>query len=265
MVTDLTNPALIDALAEVALEAGARIAALAGCRVAAKLDGSPVTIADQEAEEIILKGLTRLVPGLPVLAEEQAASGVFPRTTDQFVAVDPLDGTREFVAGRDEYTVNIALVDHGHPVAGVVYAPALGQLWWGAKQAETCTIEACGLRLSDARERRFIKVRPRPSEGPTALVSRSHGEAAVDRWLDDHHVMRRVPLGSSLKFCRIAEGAADLTVRFTPINEWDVAAGHAVLAAAGGAVTRLDGSALVYGQAGHDFRIGPYLARGAAI
>ncbi|QCI65776.1 3'(2'),5'-bisphosphate nucleotidase CysQ family protein [Phreatobacter stygius] len=259
------DSALIDALGTLAVAAGHRVMAHYGCVSTAKADGSPVTAADQEAEEIILEGLAKLLPGVPVLAEESAAAGKLPVSTDLFIAVDPLDGTREFIAGNGEFTVNIGLVSAGSPVAGIVYAPARHRLWIGAAgKAEAMTL-APGEVITAAADRSPIRTRAVPAEGPVALVSRSHPEAASETFLAKHGVTRRLAMGSSLKYAVIAEGGADLTVRFAPITEWDIAAGHALLVAAGGRMTTPEGGAIVYGRAEVRFRTASFLASSGAL
>ena len=232
-----------------------------GCEATVKADGSPVTAADHEAEAIILAGLARLAPGVPVLAEEEAAAGRFPEHHDVYFCVDPVDGTREFLARNGEFTVNIALVVEGAPVFGVIYAPALGVLWQGHHTAERMSI-APGARLSHAVGRRTIRTRKRPEAGAVGLVSRSHGDVQVEKWMRDAGVATQRMLGSSLKFCAIADGEADVTIRFASISEWDIAAGHAILVAAGGTVTTHRGTPLVYGRADTGYRSEPFLAVG---
>lgn len=260
-MTPYQDDALLEALAQVAMDAGARVMSHFGCASEAKADGSPVTRADTEAEDIILDALARLLPGLPVLAEEAAGAGRLPGDVATFACVDPLDGTREFIAGSDEFTVNIALVEAGAATAGVVYAPARARLWTGAKRA-TARAAPPGARLKDLETAGIIQTRARPRVGGKALVSRSHGERAADAWLAEHGFFERELVGSSLKFALIAEGLADVTVRFTPINEWDVAAGHAVLAAAGGGVFSHDGEVLAYGRRNTAYRTEPFVACG---
>jgi 3'(2'), 5'-bisphosphate nucleotidase len=260
MVSRFRDPALIDALGTLASEAGRRIMSHYGGAASIKSDGSPVTAADHEAEEVILEGLARLLPGVPVLAEESAAAGRLPATTDLFVAVDPMDGTREFIGGNGEFTVNIALIAAGSPVGGIVYAPALGRLWLGSgAEAESMQLSP-GAPITAAADRRRIVTRPLPADGAVALVSRSHPDPACDVFLDTHGVVAREPVGSSLKYTMIADGRADLSVRFAPISEWDIAAAHAVLEAAGGCMRRPDGSALVYGRADRRFRTESFVA-----
>lgn len=218
--------------------------------VAAKGDASPVTEADEKAEAVILKGLAALAPGIPVVAEEEAAAGRIPATDGRFFLVDPLDGTKEFISKNGEFTVNIALIDKGVPVAGAVYAPALKTLYWsgedGAFMAEVVDGE-----IGPARP---IRVRPTPTDGVSAVGSRSHGGAETQTYLEAFKVADFVSAGSSLKFCLVAEGKADLYPRMGRTMEWDTAAGDAVLRAAGGRVETLDGQPLLYGKRdqGHD-------------
>jgi 3'(2'), 5'-bisphosphate nucleotidase len=220
----------------------------------AKQDASPVTDADEQAEAIILAGLKTLTPDIPVVAEEQAARGETPDIAGKsFWLVDPLDGTREFVDRNGEFTVNIALIDHGVPVLGVVAAPALGLAWLG---------HGGGAWRYEGDRGTAIRARLVPSRGAHVLVSRNHIDREVAGWVAQQPDATRQTVGSSLKFCRIAEGAADLYPRFASISEWDTAAGQAVLEAAGGAVVTWQGERLLYGKPG--FRNPGYLARGAA-
>lgn len=203
-----------------------------------KADRSMVTAADEAAEAAILPGLAAL--GLPVVSEETARDA----HDRDYVLVDPLDGTAEFLASRDEYTVNIALVRNGTPVIGVVGAPALGLLWRGAPGlAERLRASSSG----DIFERVAIRTRAWPAER-VATISRSHYEAASAEFIKRFAPITTLTCGSALKFCRLAEGAADIYPRLAPTSEWDVAAGHALVAAAGGAMTAPDGSALRYGH-----------------
>lgn len=214
--------------------------------VARKGDASPVTEADEQAEALILTGLRQLAPEVPVVAEEAAAAGDIPKVSDRFFLVDPLDGTREFVSRNGEFTVNIALIEHGVPVLGLVYAPAVGRLYTGAL--------GLGAWLDAAAGRRPIRCRAVPPEGLTVVASRSHGdEAALDAYLAGRRVASRTNAGSSLKLCLLAAGEADLYPRFGRTMEWDIAAGDAVLRAAGGGVRRLDdGQPLGYGKPGFE-------------
>lgn len=208
--------------------------------VKTKADASPVTAADEASEAVILEGLARLTPGLPVVAEEKVAAGNIPDLdAGPFWLVDPLDGTKEFISKNGEFTVNIALVSSEGPILGVVLAPARERAWWGAKDLGANVRDADGKVAP-------IKVRPTPAGGLTAVVSRSHSDADTEAFLDKTGVVERISAGSSLKFCLVAEGKADLYPRFGPTMEWDVAAGHAVLLAAGGRVTMLDGGPFLY-------------------
>lgn len=207
-----------------------------------KDDASPVTEADERAEALILPALRELAPGVPIVAEEAMAAGDSPKVTDSFWLVDPLDGTKEFISKNGEFTVNIALIDAGHPVLGLVYAPAHNRLFVG--------IEGQGAYLEDAAGKRAITTRKPPAEGLTVVASRSHGDAAVlEAFLAGHKIAKQVCVGSSLKLCMIAAGEADVYPRMGRTMEWDIAAGHAVLAAAGGSLTELDGSPFQYGKA----------------
>jgi 3'(2'), 5'-bisphosphate nucleotidase len=230
-------------------------------KVRQKDDTSPVTDADLASEAFILSQLAKVVPGMPVLAEEQAAAGQLPPASATFLAVDPLDGTREFLELTNEFTVNIGVVVDNCPVAGVVYAPAQQRLWLAAERAEVMVI-APGANLDQALYRRPIATRAPPPEGLTALVSRSHPDQGVVDFLARLPIARRQAAGSSLKFCLIAEGIADVYPRFGPTMEWDTAAGHAVLKAAGGRVLTPQGADLTYGKSAQAYRNGPFIAWG---
>lgn len=221
-----------------------------------KSDASPVTAADEAADAIIAEGLARLVPRLPVVSEEASKPRELGPT---FVLVDPLDGTREFLAGRDEYTVNIALIANGRPVAGLVAAPALGLLWRGVigQGAERLTLTQASRRGHGE----IIRTRSLPA-APVALISRSHLDARSEEFLTRLAVRERLACGSSLKFCRIAEASADLYPRLAPTSEWDIAAGDAVLTAAGGTVLALDGGPPLYGHGERAFQVPGFVAWG---
>ncbi len=244
---------LLEAMVEAALAAGEEILRIqrAGYAVQSKPDESPVTTADHAAEALILERLARAAPGVPVVAEEAAAGGATPALADRFFLVDPLDGTREFVAGRDEFTVNIALIEHGVPILGVVDAPALGRLFVGDVAARSAfELRRAPGTAAGSSIRRSIGVRPQPAGGAVAVASRSHGSPETQAWLAAAGIADRVSIGSSLKFCLLAAGEADVYPRFGPTMEWDTAAGHAVVAAAGGVVLDLDGRPLRYGKPG---------------
>lgn len=252
------------ALARLAAETGPLILriARAGAEIGAKSDDSPVTQADTLAEEALLVGLSRILPGVPVLAEESASAGRFPvLRKDTLLVVDPLDGTREFIAGRPEYTINIGLLEGGRPVVGVIHAPALGRTYFGAiGHGAHRTEHMLGLVPSGA-DFAEIRTRIRP-ERPLALTSYSHTDATTAAFLQNlgEHDERR--LGSALKFAIVAEGSADLYPRFVPTMEWDTAAGQALVEAAGGAVLTPDGTPLSYLKEAEGFRNGPFVAWG---
>lgn len=251
-------------VADLASSAGARILEIAarGEPPRTKPDASPVTAADEIAESILLEGLAKILPGVPVVAEESVSRQAPVAPASTYLLVDPVDGTREMIAGRAEYTVNVALVEDHAPVFGVIYAPALKALYAGGDGAARRAALAPGARF-DRNSLSPIHTRPRPAR-LVALVSRSHPDAASDRFLAGFPLEKKIPLGSSLKFARLAEGEADVYARLATVNEWDIAAGHALLAAAGGAVTAPDGSPLAYGTRGNDFRVNGFVAWGAA-
>lgn len=244
---------LLETLAAIARQAGEAVMDVYARDIAVrgKADASPVTEADERAEVVILKALAALAPDVPAVAEESVAAGRVPDVSGgRFWLVDPLDGTKEFISRNGEFTVNIALIDAGRPVAGVVLAPAVGgpggRLFAGAL--------GVGAWVEDALGRRPIHCRPVPAEGLTVVASRSHGdEAALQALLAGRPVARLTNAGSSLKLCLLAEGAADLYPRQGRTMEWDIAAGHAVLAAAGGEVEVLaTAQPLGYGKAGFE-------------
>ncbi len=245
---------------EIALRAGR---AIMDARDAAnapqyKSDGSPVTAADLAADEVIRRELAQHLPGVAVITEE-GCTAVSVAKADRFILVDPLDGTREFITGSAEFTVNIALIERGRPVAGAVHAPALGLLYVGGTTAHRVRL---GGDAADPQSRAMqpIAVRSPPPEGWHVVISRSHLDAETKAWIERNRIAERRPAGSSLKFCLVAEGEADVYPRFGPSMEWDIAAGHAVLTAAGGAVLDLDGRPMRYGKP--DFRNGSFIAWG---
>jgi len=221
-----------------------------------KADGSPVTRADLAAEAIIRDRLSRAVSALPIVSEEQTEPERANAGASYFL-VDPLDGTREFIAGRDEYTVNIGLISEGTPILGMIVAPALGLIWRGIVGRGAERLEFSSGKISGPRA---IHTRARQAAELVVMVSRSHLDARTQTYLDGLPHARRIASGSSLKFCRLAEGAADHYPRLGPTRDWDVAAGHAVLAAAGGSVLAPDGGPLRYGTS--DRRIPGFLAWG---
>lgn len=256
----LANAALCDAVQLHARRAGAEIMAVyaEAFQTRSKADGSPVTWADERAEQLIVPALQALTPGLAVIAEEAASRHVPEVPAGAFWLVDPLDGTREFVARNGEFTVNIALIEAGVPALGVVFVPAQDILYAG--------VLGQGAWVEAGATRRTIACRRPPAEGLTLACSRSHGdEAAMAAWLQAQPgppaIAARISAGSSLKFGLIAAGQADIYPRLGPTMEWDTAAGHAVLAAAGGQVSDLQGRPLRYGKPG--WRNPHFVARGA--
>ena len=233
-----------------------------GGEVWSKGDGSPVTLADKRAEAIVCAKLALAIPPLPVVAEESTSSGKLAEVGDRFLLVDPLDGTKEFVARNGEFTINVALVEKGGPVAGAVYAPALGRLWFGGEHAFVCEASV-GAGLPERPAWRPIKTRS-ARDALVVLASRSHSDPQTEAFLARLPVGERQAKGSSLKFCVIAEGLADVYPRFGPTMEWDTAAGDAVLRAAGGVVLDPSGTLLTYGKAADDLRNGAFVAWGDA-
>lgn len=255
-MSDRNDRVIADAIAGIAEEAGRAIMTVYArdFDVEVKADASPVTEADQIAEGIILKGLRALTPDIPIVAEEEVAAGRVPDISGgQFWLVDPLDGTREFINRNGEFTVNIALIRDARPALGVVHIPAQDETFLAAGP------QAVVLRRGDAAPRP-IAARRAPAEGLTVMVSRSHLSPETEDFLKEFTVHARKDAGSSLKFCRLAEGTADLYPRLGRTMEWDTAAGHAVLVCAGGRVDRIDGTPLTYGKKGFE---NPYfVARG---
>jgi 3'(2'), 5'-bisphosphate nucleotidase len=228
-------------------------------RIEGKTDGSPVTDADLAADRVIADGLARLAPHIPVLSEERAALREVDGSA-AFFLIDPLDGTKEFVAGRNEFTVNLALVVNGTPYLGIIGAPALGLLWRGlvGVGAERLTTTN-GLGPAEP-----IRTRPFPRLGQPwiAAVSRSHGDAATEAFIDARRGAVRQMLGSAVKFAKVAEGAADIYPRLAPTHQWDVAAGHAIVTAAGGKITDGKGCDLRFGEGGKDYLVPGFIAWG---
>ena len=254
--------ALARALARAALAAGPAVMEeyARGAAARTKADGSPVTVADERAEAIIRERLENLAPSIPIIAEEAVAAGAPLAAAAQFFLVDPLDGTREFIARNGEFTVNIALVSLGVPIAGAVYAPALNRLWFAGESAFFCAVEV-GADLPPSSHWRRLRARAAPAS-LAALASRSHGDPQTEAFLSRLPIGERKSAGSSLKFCVIAEGDADVYPRFAPTMEWDTAAGDAVLRAAGGIVLALDGRPLQYAKVSAGLRNGGFVAWG---
>ena len=239
-----------------------------GVSVETKADRTPVTLADRESEAIILASLAAAAPGIAVVAEEAMAGGDKPVIGDRFFLVDPLDGTREFIAGRREFTINIALVENRQPVFGLIYAPATGQFFanMGAELAVEADVDASRAITSLAEiATRRMQSRAPPAAGLVAIASRSHMTEATGRYLDRFVLQDSRSAGSSLKFCLIARGDADIYPRIGGRTcEWDIAAGHAILAAAGGVVVQPDGTAMRYGKTKAGFVNSDYVALGRA-
>jgi 3'(2'), 5'-bisphosphate nucleotidase len=247
---------LADELVEVARRAGAVILEVYSADFTAtrKVDQSPVTAADLAAEAVILEALRRISPHVPVIAEEDAQKHGLPEhAPDRFWLVDPLDGTKEFVARNGEFTVNIALIERGVPVLGIIHVPVLDQTYRGYTHFAERSVGGAPFER--------IQARTPPAEGAIMAISRTHAaNELVKAGEMGEPIQGTIVAGSSLKFCRIAEGVADLYPRFGPTMEWDTAAGHAILQAAGGSVSTLDGHKLLYGKAG--FRNPHFIARG---
>ncbi|HRI77125.1 MAG TPA: 3'(2'),5'-bisphosphate nucleotidase CysQ [Alphaproteobacteria bacterium] len=218
-----------------------------GAEVLDKADGSPVTLADQEAEKLIAAALRELAPDIPMVGEESVAEGNIPDISGgRFFLVDPLDGTKEFITGGGDFTVNIALLENFVPVMGVIYAPVSGLLYYGAGTQAFVS--------DNGKPAKQMRVRPAPDEGITVVASKRHGDPErLSDFLKDKKVAQMVSRSSSLKFCVIAAGEADFYPRLGPTSEWDTAAGDAILRAAGGQVTQLCGAPLEYGKADKRF------------
>jgi 3'(2'), 5'-bisphosphate nucleotidase len=254
----------LDALTDIVSRAAAATLATPFSSIAQRIktDLTPVTAADELSEAIILEGLSRLLPGVPVIAEESVGRMPPTRLDPSFVVVDPLDGTREFLAGRDEFTVNVGIVTHGIPIAGIIAAPARGLLWRGIVGGAA---ERLHLRLgagpAKAYGRSPIHTRPAPAR-LTVATSRSHLDEATEDFLARLPLAKRYLCGSSVKFCYIAQGEADVYPRLSPTREWDVAAGHAILVAAGGAVINPQRRQLQFGRMAEKFLVPGFIALG---
>ena len=255
----------LDALTEIVARAAAATLAVPFSSIERRIknDRSPVTAADEASEAIIVQGIARLLPGVTVIAEESV--GRSPPTASlapSFVLVDPLDGTKEFLAGRDEFTVNLAVVTQGVAIAGVIAAPKQGLLWRGivGGKAERLRMHFGG-DAGETVERSVIRTRPAPDRLVVA-TSRSHLDAASEALLARLPVAQRLTCGSSVKFCYLAQGEVDLYPRLAPTHEWDIAAGCAILAAAGGTVTDPSGGALRFGRRADNFLVPGFIAWG---
>ena len=224
-----------------------------------KDDGSPVTLADQEAEALILKHLARLAPEIPVVGEESVAAGSVPDiSAGTFFLVDPLDGTRDFITGSGEFTVNIGLLVDFRPVMGIIYSPLKGDLYYGA--------EGQAFHAAKGAMAQKISTRGKPAAGLTVVTrKRNEDMEQLENFLSTLHISKIENYSSSIKFCAVAAGKADVYPRFSPTSEWDTAAGEAILRAAGGEVVQPDGTPMTYGKAGQKFLNGHFIARSRAI
>jgi 3'(2'), 5'-bisphosphate nucleotidase len=255
---------LLDSLTEIVAKAAAATLAISFDAVErrSKADESPVTAADEASEAVIVEGVSRLLPGVPIVAEESVARLAAVSLEPSFISVDPLDGTKEFLAGRDEYTVNVAIVTHGTPIAGLIAAPKQGLLWRGIVGGRADRLQ---LKIDGANSQTSGATPIRTRKTPKALkvaTSRSHLDKDSETLLTKLPVGERYPCGSSVKFCFIAQGDVDLYPRLAPTREWDIAAGLAILAAAGGKVTAPDGAQLRFGRRSEEFLVPGFIAWG---
>jgi len=262
--SDFLSAALLDELSGIASQAAAAILSIDRSSIAwrNKDDGSPVTVADEAANDVILARLPSLLPGIPIVSEEGSARSVGGASQEDFIFVDPLDGTREYLAGRCEFTVNIGVVVDRVPMIGVIAAAAHRAIWRGAAGLGAQRLSFDPGAASNLGHCPIDIHTRRPADAVVAMVSRSHFDRETDAFLTARMVTRRLACGSSLKFCRIAEGRADLYARHAPTSQWDVAASHAILVAAGGAVTKPDGRPLSYGANARSFSIPGFVAWG---
>src|SRR5882724_7416628 len=254
-----TAAALLEPLTGLVVRAGAAILAInrASMQINDKVDGSPVTEADLAADRIINDGLARLIPGVPVLSEERPDLAK-PPFEGSFFLIDPLDGTKEFVAGRAEFTINLALVTHGTSLLGIIGAPALGLVWRGlvGRGAERLGTDGSGAEAIHTR------TLPKPGDPWIAAVSRSHRDIRTEAFIEARPGAIRQVLGSAVKFGRVAEGTADIYPRLGPTSEWDVAAGHALVTAAGGKITDAQGDDVQFGRGREGFIVPEFIAWG---
>jgi len=254
----------IDSLTDIVARAAAATLATSFSTVARRIktDLSPVTAADEASEAIIIDGLSRLLPGVPVVAEESISRNPPAHVEPSFAIVDPLDGTKEFLAGRDEFTVNLGIVTHGVPIAGIIAAPAQGLLWRGVVGGKA---ERLHLRLGAGQAEAYgasVVHARRASGRVTIATSRSHLDEQTEDFLARMPAGKRYLCGSSVKFCHLAQGDADIYPRLSPTHEWDIAAGCAILAAAGGAVTAPGGGELRFGNKANKFLVPGFIAWG---
>ncbi|CAO4166454.1 3'(2'),5'-bisphosphate nucleotidase CysQ family protein [Methylorubrum extorquens] len=249
---------IAEQLAGIACEAGRILRGYHGsdCPHVIKPDGSPASLADTRSEELIVAALGRAFPGIPVIAEETSGTA---QPAPLFFLVDPLDGTRDFLAGSEQYCVNIGLIQGDRPIAAALAAPGLGRVW-----AAGTTAREASIREGRPGAFRPVGVRAAPADGLVALVSRLHGDSDTDACLDRLPIAERRVTSSALKFCLIAAGEADLYVRCVPTMEWDTAAGDHVLTMAGGRVVGPDGATITYGHHARFYRNGPFAALASA-
>lgn len=249
-----------EVLRETSVRAGLKIMEIrsGNLGIQVKGDSSPVTIADQEAEKIILKDIKSVAPEIPIIAEESVSAGEIPETKERFWLVDPLDGTKEFIGGGTDFTVNIALIENGEPTFGIIYVPATGKLYTGIANEKAVLQDVTDGII--APEEQPVSIRQVPADGMTAVASKSHMDENTANFLKEHNIDNTVSVGSSLKFCIVATGGADIYPRFGPTMEWDIAAGHAILKAAGGTVTNPDGTPFEYQKKG--YLNGAFIAKG---
>jgi 3'(2'), 5'-bisphosphate nucleotidase len=257
-----TAARLIEPLTDLVVRAGAAILAVDRhvMKVDGKQDGTPVTEADHAADHVIHQGLARIAPAIPVVSEERECLAGLP-FHGSFFLIDPLDGTKEYVAGRNEFTVNLALITNGTPLLGIIGAPALGLIWRGLVGLGAQRLTTSGSSAGSAtaiHTRRF----PQPGKPWIAAVSRSHGDARTEAFIDARPGATRAELGSAVKFGRVAEGAVDIYPRLAPTSEWDIAAGHAIVSAAGGKVADAKGNAIKFGRDAKDFIVPEFIAWG---
>ena len=251
--------ALCNQVRRIAVQAGEVVMeffeGMEGQDISDKSDGSPVTQADRSAEALIEKNLFEITPDIPIIGEEAAEAGKLPDIdkVDYFWCVDPLDGTKEFISGSGDFTVNIALIHNKRPLLGVVYAPFTGEIFSGAVGEGAFMMREDLVQGRDQKDKE-ISVRPLPAEGLTVMASKSHGNSEkLDKFLESYKVAKLSKRGSSLKICQIACGKADIYPRMGPTCEWDTAAAHAVLLAAGGDIIDFNGKTLTYGHQDRSF------------
>ncbi|HEY1962552.1 MAG TPA: 3'(2'),5'-bisphosphate nucleotidase CysQ [Rhizomicrobium sp.] len=263
-MTDAAPSPFARQLAEIAWRAGEILLShyAAGVEARRKDDQSPVTAADEEAERFILAELHEVTSGVAVIAEEEVSAGHAPEIGSRFFLVDPLDGTKEFLSRNGEFTVNIAEIENGRPMRGVVHIPAKNRLFLGERASGAFAIDTQPGMLPDFSGLRRIAARPAPADGLVAVASRSHRDYHTEDYLKNFAVKDFVSAGSSLKFCLVAAGEADIYPRLGRTMEWDTAAGHAVLDAAGGSVTTIDGRPFTYGKVEEKFANPFFVARG---